>query len=86
MKMSAFLDMTSSSLVEVNQRFGGSYCHHHQVYFDETTLHHISESCLLHTRRHENLKSFLETACLSAELRIMYLQKNESAITITITK
>jgi hypothetical protein len=30
MKMIAFLDITPSSLVEVDRCFGGTYCLHHQ--------------------------------------------------------
>jgi hypothetical protein len=48
MKTTAFWDVEPCSFVEADRRFRGSYCLHHQVYFHETTLRDIPESCHLH--------------------------------------
>jgi hypothetical protein len=63
MKMTAFCDMVSCSLVEVDRHVRGAYRLHHQgdemmeavrisessVYFNETTRRYIPESCHLQT-------------------------------------
>jgi hypothetical protein len=45
-KMTAFWDIEPRSLVEVDRRFRGAYCLHHQgdetsIYFNETTWRYI---------------------------------------------
>jgi hypothetical protein len=47
MKIKAFWDVVSCSLVRVDRRFRGAYCLHHQgassVYYKETTQRYIPE-------------------------------------------
>jgi hypothetical protein len=70
--MTAFWDIAPWSPVEVDWRFKGANCRHHQglimaavhasetsVYFNETTWRYIPEGCQFHSRRRENLKSRL---------------------------
>jgi hypothetical protein len=64
MKFRVFWDVAPCSHVEVDQRFGGAYCLHHQgilmmeaVNFNFTTWRYIPEDSTLHTRCCENLKS-----------------------------
>jgi hypothetical protein len=60
-----FWDIAPLSLVEADRQFWGACCLHHQsddsetsVYFNETTQRYIPESCNLHSRLRENLKSY----------------------------
>jgi hypothetical protein len=72
MKMTVFWDMAPWSLVQVDWRFRDAYyLHHHgdemiivaarvsqnSVHICRSTQRYIPESCHLHTRRRENLKS-----------------------------
>jgi hypothetical protein len=67
-KIIAFWDIGMCSL-EVDRRFKGAYCLHHQGDFNETTRRYIPESCHLHARRRENLKS---DGFLAVRLKIGY--------------
>jgi hypothetical protein len=58
--------MAPHSLIEVDRRFRGAYWLNHQG------ASHISESCHLHTRRRENLKSH------KSSLRIMPAELSSS--------
>jgi hypothetical protein len=56
------------NLLEVNRRFRGTYCLHHQddlkrrIYFHEVTRRYIPENCYVCNHRPENLTSrFLES-------------------------
>jgi hypothetical protein len=63
MEIIALWDIALCSLVEVDRRFGGGYCLHHQggvpetSAYSETKRRYIAEGCRLHTGRRENLKS-----------------------------
>jgi hypothetical protein len=73
MKFGVFWDVAPCSHAEVDQRFRGAYCLHHQddealmmesvrtsetsVNFNMTTRRYIPEDSKLHTRRRENVKS-----------------------------
>jgi hypothetical protein len=64
MKFRVFWDVLPCSQVDVDGRFRGAYCLHHQgsetsdnIYL--TTRKYISEDSKLHTRRRENLKSHI---------------------------
>jgi hypothetical protein len=66
MKMTSFWDTAPCSIIDVDQRFRGVYCIHHQsneactfatsIYFNEIALRCILESCHLHTHCCETLK------------------------------
>jgi hypothetical protein len=58
MKITALWDTAPCSLVEVDRSLRGAYCLHHQG-DDETIRRYIPEQCNLHTRRRENLTSYL---------------------------
>jgi hypothetical protein len=66
MKMTAFWDMASCSIAEIDRPFRGTYCLHNQgdeavrtsetsVCFNETTQCYVAEGCNVHTRRRQNL-------------------------------
>jgi len=71
MKFRVFWDVAPCSHVEVDRRFRGAYCLHHQgalmmeavrtsetsVNFNLTTRRYIPEDSKLHTRRRENFKT-----------------------------
>jgi hypothetical protein len=60
MKFRVFWDVLQCSQVDVDRRFSGAYCLHHQaddVYL--TTRQYIPEDSKLHTRSRENLKSHI---------------------------
>jgi hypothetical protein len=62
MKMAIFWVVAPCSLVEVYRRFRGPCCLHHQgdeSHFYQNTWRYNSEDGHLHTRRRENLKSYL---------------------------
>jgi hypothetical protein len=69
--MKAFWDIAPCSLVEVDLRFRGAYCLHHQGdgggaretsgCFNEGLRNYIPEECILHTRSSENLISHTVT-------------------------
>jgi hypothetical protein len=74
MKMAVFWVVALCSLIEVYQRFRGTFCLHYQgdeclrqqlpetlVNFYQTTRRYNPENSHLHTRRRENLKSYKET-------------------------
>jgi len=56
MKMTAFWDVRACSLLEVLM-MEAVRTSETSVYFHETTRRYVPESCHLHTRRRENLKS-----------------------------
>jgi hypothetical protein len=63
MKVKAFWDVMPRILVEVDRRFRGVYCLHHQggeIHRpdDETTRRYIPEGYHIHTRLRENLKYY----------------------------
>jgi hypothetical protein len=60
MMMTIFWDVTSCSLVEVNQRFRNACCRHHQGDYRQTTRRNMPEDSHLHIRHRENLISHLE--------------------------
>jgi hypothetical protein len=47
--MAVFWDIASCTLVEIDQRFGGTYCLHHQGNHHQTTWLNIPEDSHLHT-------------------------------------
>jgi hypothetical protein len=70
-KFTVFWDVAPCSLIGVDRRFRGAYCHHalmmEAVSTSETSVHsnattrcYIPEDCKLHTRRRENLKTHWE--------------------------
>jgi hypothetical protein len=74
----AFWDVAPCSVVEADKRFRGvialmmeavQICEM-SVYFHETTQHYIPESCCLHTRRRENLRSHLYSSGSRLEYRL----------------
>jgi hypothetical protein len=53
-------DQALCSFAEIDQQFRGAYCPDDGSSFCETTQRNIPEYNHLHTRRHENLKYYLE--------------------------
>jgi hypothetical protein len=78
MKFRVLWDVAPCSHIEVDQRFRGAYCLHHQgtlmeagctsemsVHFNVTTRRYIPQNSKLPTHCHENLKSHLGTRWFS---------------------
>jgi hypothetical protein len=68
-KVIAFWDTAPRSLVYVDRRFKGAYCHHHQDDYEggmavKSIRFNIPERCHIHTiRSRENLKSYYSVVC-----------------------
>jgi hypothetical protein len=76
-KMTICWDVSPCSLVEIDRRFRGPYCLHHQevvssfemsVNFYETTRRNIPEDSHLHTRRRENSQLGLQENVFSCSV------------------
>jgi hypothetical protein len=96
--MTAFWDIAPCSMVEVDRRFRGSYCLHHQgalameaVRTSETSVNYytsrrnIPEGCHLHTRHRKDLKSHRGKLYKNKVLRTISRQKSDE-ITMTTEK